>query len=160
LKDIILFILILSVFSCNKNKIKSERQPDKSNKIAFADVPQFENFYINKKGTLIVKSDEEWNNLGERYWNHYSGNGSKTPAPGIDFKNIMVIGIFWGANYSGCSNRVEVIKAIEIDEDKIIVTIDDLPSLGPCDMIVTPLQMVSLPKSDIPVIFKGNVPSD
>ena len=98
--------------------------------------------------------------MWEQYWNHYSGNGSKTPAPGIDFKNNMVIGIFWGANYSGCSNRVEVIKVIEKDDDKINLTIEDLPSLGPCDMIVAPLQMVSLPKSDLPVIFTGNVPSD
>lgn len=67
----------------------------------------------------------------------------------------MVIGIFWGEGYSGCTNQANAIQRIERKNAKIVLTLGKVSDLGPCDMVVFPLQVVKVSKSDSEVIIQG-----
>lgn len=92
------------------------------------------------------------------YWNLFSGSGEKTPPPSVNFDEEMVIAVHWGEGYSGCSNKVSAIDSIVKTRGSVEVIVSELPDLGPCDMIVYPIQMVRVPKTDLSVRFLGAPP--
>jgi hypothetical protein len=128
--------------------------------VPFVDIEEANNFAVKERGTAVLKNRTAWMALWEQYWNVYDGQGRKTPPPGIDFNKDMVIALFYGTGYSGCSNRVDVIEKIVRTRKRIEVRIRSLlpGELGPCCALVYPLQMVKVSKSNLPVVFMGDVP--
>lgn len=125
--------------------------------ISYENVQGFESFAVPTAGTAIIKDETTWLRYWRDYWNLYNDSG-KTPPPIVDFNKDMVIAIFYGNKYSGCSKRVEVIKDIKQNRGLIKVHLGPLPFLGVCRAIVEPIQMVKIPKSNLEVTFTGNVP--
>ena len=78
-------------------------------------------------------------------------------AEGVDYPGKMVIGVFWGAGFSGSQNRVEAISTIKAFNKRIEVNVGPLPvdySLA----IVYPIELVLVDRSDSRIVFKGKVP--
>jgi hypothetical protein len=146
----------LLLIACKSSRITAKQHLGLQ--IEFADIEAAGSYNVPLKGTSLIKSEAEWNEWWEKYWNRFSGSGEKTPPPAIDFEKRMVIIIHWGAGYSGCSNKVDVIERIQVMNDSLNVVVRDLPFLGPCDMEVYPLQMVEIARSNLPVRFTGSVP--
>lgn len=126
-------------------------------KIVFRNVEGYEKFFVPGAGTAVIKDDSTWLRYWRDYWNVYSDTG-KVPPPTIDFNKAMVVAVFYGAKYGGCSNKVEVIKDVRLDKNYIRVQLGSLPFLGLCRRVVAPIQMVEIPKSTRQVVFAGNVP--
>ncbi|MFQ5583633.1 MAG: hypothetical protein ACE5GL_04295 [Calditrichia bacterium] len=126
--------------------------------VNFVDMEEAGNFFIPEAGRQIIKSAESWQQLWEKYWNQYSGEGQKTAPPDVDFNRKMVVVLTWGQGYSGCANHVKTVEQVERTGDTLKIIIGPLPSLGPCDMKVAPVQMIRIPRMEIPIVFEGDVP--
>ena len=144
----ILSIVMALFLSCNDINERFELQ--------FSNVQRYGSFVFSNKGTTVINNIDDYNALWDN-WNNYDSDG-KTPLPQINFYSLMIIVIHYGSGYSGCTSEVDVIESIETDNEKIYITIGELPDLGPCDALVYPLQMVQLKKSSMVVVFKGNIP--
>jgi hypothetical protein len=127
-------------------------------KVSFENVEHYESFAIPIAGTDVIRDDSTWVGYWRAYWNNYSGTGEKTPPPSIDFSKEMVVAAYYGNTYSGCSNKVEVIQEVMLSPTSLRVKLGPLPFLGYCRAIVAPIHMVKIPKSDLEVVFTGNVP--
>ena len=128
--------------------------------VPFNDVENFGCFWsIPDAGTAVIKEDSTWLRYWENYWGCSDGTG-KTPPPAVDFSRQMVLGVFYGKGYSGNDNKVSVIREIWKSRTSLIVEVGPLPDLGFGDQTVMPLQMVTVPKSDLEVVFVGNVPGN
>jgi hypothetical protein len=111
-------------------------------------------FFIPDSGTTVIKSDSLWSWYWTQFWRCTYDGTRKTPAPRVDFSTNMVIAVHYGEGYSGCRNRVDVIKNIYRLRDTIHVAIDHLPFLGYCTAWIKPLEMVTISLSVNPVIFE------
>jgi hypothetical protein len=126
----------------------------------------FENFeearFINvtDAGTDVYRDNESWAALWYEYWKGVGEPGEEPPILPVDFNKEMVIAVFYGTGYSGCTNWIEVIEEIVKRSGQIEVRIRSFSEqeLGPCDAPAYPLHMVKLEKSCFPVIFVGEVP--
>lgn len=127
--------------------------------LSFETLDESQSFSVITAGTQVIRDEQAWTDLWELSWAIFNGQGEKTPPPSIDFANKMVIAVFWGGEYSGCSNGVEAIKQVRIINQQIEVEIGPLPDLGPCDAIVYPVHMILLDRSNLQVTFVGEVPS-
>jgi hypothetical protein len=108
-------------------------------------------------GPMVIGDDSTW----QSFWDQYSvcwGESAKTPPPTIDFQQNMVVAIFWGEHCQGCRNAVDAIDIYRVNSSHVEVYINPLPDLGPCFMITYPLQVVTIAKTPLPVIFTGNIP--
>lgn len=128
-----------------------------STPVHFENVENYGSFTIPVAGTDVIRADSTWQRYWRDYWNNWTATG-KTPAPVIDFTREMVVAVFYGEKYSGCSNEVEVIQDILQSPASLTVRIGPLPALGYCDARIAPLQMVRIPASTLPVTFTGMVP--
>ena len=148
---LVLFVLVLA--SC-------ESDTDTVIPIPFENIEEAGSFTVTVKGTAVFRDDAAWTDLWEQYWNVYGGQGAKTPPPRIDFEREMVIAVFYGSGFSGCSNGVEVFEDMVKTPEHIEVRVGSLPveDLGPCDALVYPLQMAKVRRSSLPVVFTGEVP--
>lgn len=151
---ILILVGVITIIACQSSKNMAKQ----SQSIEFANIAEARSFNVPESGTSVIKSQQEWKEWWEKYWNRFSGTGEKALPPDVDFKNRMVVGVYWGEGHSGCSNGVNVIRGIERIEDSLIVTVGELPDLGPCDMVVYPIQMVEIPAMDLPIRFLGAVP--
>ena len=85
--------------------------------------------------------------------------------PTVDFAQDMVVGVFWGAQGTGCFHYVGAIDSVRLRLDGVNTTgvieveIGPLPDLGVCAMNVVPLQVLVLENTITPVQFVGMVPS-
>ena len=149
---LVMFVLVL--VSCESD-IGDPETP-----VRFEDIEAANSFAVTAPGTAVFRDDAAWTALWEQYWITYDGQGGKTAPPRIGFDKDMVIAVFYGSGYSGCSNRIEVIEEIVETPRRIVVRIGSLSveDLGPCDALVYPLQMVKVRKSSLPVVFVGEVP--
>jgi len=127
-------------------------------RVTFENVEHYETFTIPIAGTDVIRDDSTWLRYWRAYWNNYSGTGEKTPPPSIDFSKQMVVAAFYGNKYSGCSNKVEVIREVLLCPTSLRVKLGPLPFLGFCRAIVAPIHMVKIPKSELEVVFTGNIP--
>lgn len=114
-------------------------------------------------------SDREPSNLTFRdettwkaFWNQHmfaaDSTGNRIPPPSIDFGKEMVLALFWGPGYAGCTNEANAISAIEIIDGKVVVQVREVQYLGPCRAMQHPRQVVTLARVDAPVVFMGKVP--
>ena len=128
--------------------------------VLFENIGEANSFVVTEPGIAVIRDDAAWKALWEEYWNTYDGQGAKTPPPGVDFDKEMVIAVFFGSGYSGCSSIVDVIESIVKTPRRIEVRVGalSLEDLGQCDALVYPLQMVKVKKSSLPVVFLGEVP--
>ncbi len=126
--------------------------------IPFETIAGADGFVLTRPGTQVFHEEPFWRTLWGTTWSITDGQGVKTPPPEIDFDRKMVIAVFWGEGYSGCSNGVEAINTIIQRDGEIVVLVVLLPDLGPCDAVVYPIQMVQLDQTDLPVVFEGDVP--
>lgn len=154
--DRIPLILCLSLISgCDDFGLVPNPTPEP---IAFESLPACRGFTISTAGADVIRADSVY----QRYWRDYrglsDGYGNKTPPPSIDFAEKMVLCVHYGTFYSGCSNYVEVVERVGRIGDTITVTVARLPDLGPCRMVVSPIQMVTIPQSSLKVVFAGEVP--
>ncbi len=133
---------------------------EKGTPFPFENIEEARNFHIPFAGTEVIQESTRLAYLWEHYWFSRNGQGEKTPLPYIDFEQKMVLAIFYGTGYSGCSNFVETIEAIIEISGNIEVRIGPLTNedLGACDAVIDPLQMVKIERSDLPVIFTGEIP--
>lgn len=127
--------------------------------LPFDNIEEAASFNIPTAGTEVIQDSARWINMWEQYWNRYNEQGKTTP-PYIDFEQKMVVAVFYGYGYSGCSNAVETIEAIIEISGEIEVRIGPLTGEYPvnCDAMILPLQMVEIERSDLAVIFKGRIP--
>ena len=85
--------------------------------------------------------------------------GGLVSIPEVDFESQLVIGVFYGGtSRSGCRSDVEVVEAVRLEDDVLVVEIRPLPNLGMCDMIVYPAEMVVVSARSRDVRFVGDVP--
>lgn len=142
-------VIMLGQISCGSN-------PAEVTPLPFENLTEAEYFRVQYPATVVIQDDAAWNQLWEDYWTRQDSMG-RTPPPAVDFEQDMVIAVFWGCGYSGCYRWVEAIEKIIIRSGRIEVHIGPLPDLGDCQMIVCPLQIVRMRKSEIPVVFIGDV---
>ncbi len=147
--------LIGALLLCACNDHLSEPQPVPK-PIAFQEVDsgKYDCFYIPDSGTTVICSESLWVSYWQQYWLCTSDGRTKTPPPGVDFSRDIVLAVHYGEGYSGCRNRVDVIRNIYLMKDTIHVAIDRLPSPGVCLAWIRPLQMVTIPQSTHPVLFE------
>ena len=140
---------LLALLSCNSSN-KLENQP--SIELNFTPL-KATRFVIPAAGTAVIKNEAQWKHLAARF----SPLGTHAPPPEVNFDSEMVILSFWGT-HSGCSDEVETISSIRLLSSSMEVWVDPLPSLGDCEMLVYPLEMVLTQKTELPIIFKGSAP--
>ena len=126
--------------------------------MTFETIEGADGFVLTTPGTEVIRAEGSWDALWDNAWSITNAQGVKTPPPTIDFTTKMVIAVFWGDGFSGCDNGVQAIETIVQREGEIVVLVGPLPELGLCEAIVYPVQMVQIDRSDLPVVFEGEVP--
>ena len=124
--------------------------------IAFENIEDAWGFGL-RAGTMVIREEGAWTALGDSTWNFVDDDGLFAPLPAIDFTRKMVIAVSWGS-MGGCPQDVQAIETIVQREGEIVVVVGPLPDLGGCDALFTPVQMVQIDRSDLPVVFEGEVP--
>lgn len=133
---------------------------DEGDPIDFEDVESAERLDVQQAQTVVFRSEAGWETFWYEHVNSYGSEGNKTPPPPIDFESRMLIGVFWGEGYSGCSNYVQAIEGVKERESRIEVEVGELPDLGACRAFVYPLQVIKMKRSDQSVRFIGKVPAE
>ncbi len=137
---------LLLVSSCDLFKDDS----DKGVPLAFEAIEEVDGLRIVEPGTAVFRDQPSWEALWPILPNH--------SAPAVDFDQYILIGVFWGAGYSGSWNRVEAITGILEFRDRIEVTIGTSLDVGPGDALVYPIEVVRVERRELPIVFKGEVP--
>lgn len=148
-----LVLLAGSMFDCGGLVIDEPAQ-----ELAYESFEEAQHFAVLEPGVQVIRSEAVWTALWEETGNLYDDSGEKAPAPDVDFSQHMIIAIFWGDGYSGCSSGVEAVEAVWLRDNEIEVRVGPLPDLGPCDALVYPVQMLRVAASNRSVIFRGEVP--
>jgi hypothetical protein len=103
--------------------------------------------------TAVFRTNEAWTKFLAEHWQRLAPS-----PPAVDFGRYMLVGLFWGWHSHGCDDLVEVVERVVSDEQNITIEVGQLPELGPCRRIATPLQVIRLDTSDLPVRFTGHPP--
>ncbi len=151
-------VLLPVLFGCDNASVEDEELT--SSVMTFETIEEAAGFVVNTPGTEVIRAEQPWAVLWDDAWSITNEDGVKTPPPSIDFNTKMVIAVFWGSGFSGCSNGVQAIETIVQRQGEIVVLVGPLPDLGLCDAIVYPIQMVQIDHSDLPVVFEGEVPGN
>ena len=122
----------------------------------FSEIPSAQFFRVQQPGTAVFRSEAEWKAFRDVHFMYILGMPIMPPI--ADFEREIVIGIFWGTGYGGCRNVTQSIERVQIANNVVEVKVGPLSDLGSCKMLVAPLQIVKIPKTDLPVVFVGNVP--
>lgn len=113
---------------------------------------------VEEPTARVFRSQAEWTAFWDKYVNAFSGPGP-IPAPEVDFERDMLIGVFAGnRGLSGCSNLAHLITHAEVNQGIFRVEVVRPSGLGPCAMIVYPLDVMIVPQFDGRVEFVGFVP--
>lgn len=123
--------------------------------VSFSNVERVENLRVRISGTTVIRSRFDW----ERFWKKHGGD---VPVPTADFNRQTVLGVFYGGSlHGGCRSRVHVIREVRQEGETLSVDVGKLPDLGPCRMVVHPIDLVAVdvdPSQALDVDFKGQVP--
>ncbi|NIM60838.1 MAG: hypothetical protein GTO30_04060 [Acidobacteria bacterium] len=109
--------------------------------------------------TLVFRDQATW----DAFWQAHAPLAGSAPVH--DFSREMLIGVFWGAQGTGCVEFVNSIRSVRARIDgvnmlgTIEVDIGPLPPLGSCATPINPLQVVTVEATITPVEFVGLVPS-
>lgn len=133
--------------------------------LPFTYLPDFEKFSVSEPGIVVYKDQQAWLDLWEQSWTESDANG-RTPPPEVDFSQKMVIAVFYGQGFSGCSARVELIEAVEetcpvaCADNQLRLRLKSLPEdLGDCREAITPLSMIVVDRNDLELLVEGPSPN-
>lgn len=146
--------LLPALLSCNSTSVEDE--PLARGVITFETIENALGFSM-RTGTMVIREEAAWIALADTAWLFVGDDGLFAPPPTIDFTRKMVIALSWGG-VGGCPQDVEAIETIVEREGEIVVVVGPLPDFGGCDALFTAIQMVQIDRSDLPVIFEGEVP--
>ncbi|MCP4545221.1 MAG: hypothetical protein GY835_01995 [bacterium] len=144
---------LLLVASCGKSAGPGGQAAD-GTPVPFQNILSQCSFTVNDPATSVYMDSTTWGQLWSQYCGAYE-------VPAVDFDSEMVLAVFYGGgSYSGCQSWVEVIVSITATDDQIVVNIGPLDEdqLGACDGMAFPIQLVRIDRSDLPVVFTGNLP--
>jgi len=107
---------------------------------------------INEPREVVIKDASSW----AKFWaEHQSNRGTPIPAPVVDFKKQMVVGIFIGdRGSSGFSVEITDIK--EVGKETIVSYRETHPSSGRMQLRVMtqPYPLRAIPRTNRPIRFK------
>ena len=128
--------------------------------LQFSDIENMRYFRVEQPKTLVIRTQKEWDSfLRGSFFPPSNLHGVDFPR--VDFNEEMVIGVFWGGGckYSGCTNVSRSIERLVMSLNGIEVKVGPLQDLGLCEACVSPLHIVKVEKSELPVVFVGNLPA-
>ena len=161
MKSQYLIFLVLAAISgsCNTNKTPLQFETDNMQETPLQyEIIGSDGFHVDSSGTQIYRDQGEWTLLWEKNWSIFNSSGEKTSPPSIDFSENMVIAIFYGKQSSACPNLDDIIRSVSKKSDRLEVELGVVNLEGPCDAISWPSIMLKVEKSDLPVMFIGDVP--
>ncbi len=126
--------------------------------VPFANLEEARFLSVGKPRNLIFRDETRWKDFWDRHMFATDSTGNRIPPPSIDFGKEMVLALFWGPGYGGCTNEANAISTIEIVDSKVIVNVGEVQFLGLCRAMQHPQQVVTLEKVDLSVVLKGKVP--
>lgn len=111
---------------------------------------------IGDPGALVIRDAESLRTLWQRF-----ADARISPPPRIDFTREMVAVVSMGG-MDGCSSAARYVWRVEQGRDSLFVVLayDGYPAALPfdtCAMVVAPVDVVVLARSDAPVAFTGYV---
>lgn len=127
--------------------------------LPFQNVKDAEPLKVQTAHTAVFRSEAAWTAFWEEHVTRINANGEQVAPPAVDFDEDMLIAVFWGdKGYAGCSFFAEAIKSVSAESKALTVEVGKLPDLGPCQMLVMPLQVIKVGRTETTVAFKGHVP--
>lgn len=144
IRTFLLIALVAISIGCASS---GERVPQRMGAVKFSRLKNIAPDEMLPVGTMVIRTKAEWKKI-------FSAS-PRIDSQSIDFDKSMVICIGWGMRFSGCFNEVETVKLIEMRADEIEVVLGPFPDLGPCEMIVYPIELIVIDQSDLPVRFSG-----
>jgi hypothetical protein len=146
------YILLFAVLLVGCDLLSSS---DSGEPVSFSNVERGENLRVRISGTTVIRSRADW----KTFWKKHGGEG---PLPAVDFDHQTVLGVFYGGSFhAGCRSRVDVIREVRQEGETLSVDVRKLPDLGPCRMVVHPIEVVAVevpPSQALDVGFRGQVP--
>lgn len=146
------YVLLSAVVLTGCDLLSSSESGDP---VSFSNVERVENLRVRISGTTVIRSRSDW----KTFWMKHEGD---VPIPTVDFNRQIVVGVFYGGSlHGGCRSRVDVIRDVHQEGEILSVEVGKLPDLGPCRMIVYPIDVVTVnvsPSKALDVNFKGKVP--
>lgn len=134
--------------------------PGSGQTLSFQNVKDAEPLRVQEAQTAVFRREAAWTSFWNDHVTARDSDGEKIAPPSIDFDEHMLIAVFWGNNgYGGCSSFAEAIESVSATSGRVIVSVGRLPDLGPCRMVVFPLQVIKVKRTEQPVEFSGRVPS-
>ena len=107
-------------------------------------------YYTDSFQSRLARSDSEWQAL----WFSHTGANPPPPAPAVDFRRWMVIGLFLGGRPSGCYD-IQVREVLLLAQAIEVVYTEDTPNGSGCPaVIVSPYEFISIPTTALPVRFR------
>jgi hypothetical protein len=100
---------------------------------------------------LIISDSNTWNELMTKI-NSVNNNSEGFTETNIDFANFMVIAVF-DKVYGNGGHSIDIIKITE-NENKVIVTIDNVLKGDATSVMTQPYQIVKIRKTDKLIIFE------
>ncbi len=126
--------------------------------VPFANVEEARFLSVGEPKNLIFRDQTRWKAFWDRYMFATDSAGNRIPPPSIAFEKEMVLALFWGLGYGGCTNEANAISTIEIIDGKVVVNVGEVQFLGLCRAVQHPQQVITLGRVDLPVVLKGKVP--
>ena len=133
---------------------------DVDDDLSFRNVSGSGNLHVLEPGTAVFNDAVSW----EAFWTAHAidldGDGTRLPAPEVDFERETVAAVFLGSR-SGCGHFIEMIRGVRVQGDAALVEVrlPSSPSLWTCDMVVFPIHVVAFDKME-EVRFSGDVPGE
>lgn len=144
----IVLLLSLCIWQCGHSTFDLPDTED----LPVTTLEKTEGFRVPTAGHVVIRDSTKYARFVERYWVR-----DDTP-PEIDFSQNQLLGVFYGAHYSGCQSEVEVIDKVRYFVSSMFVEVGDLPDLGLCEAIVAPHQFAVVPSRMGTVFFQGQAP--
>lgn len=119
--------------------------------VAFTTLALGDQSGIRVQMRVVVRTQTEWQALWQK---HTAGLPRPLARPAIDFSRETIIGIFAGEVAS--PTRVAVAKIVQQEKQLVVVYRVGELQPGPPELdgrMITPFQIVRLPRSALPVVF-------
>ncbi len=103
--------------------------------------------WVPQRAGRVFRSRDEW----AMFWSGYRRDTRELPE--IDFNRKTVIGAFWG-KHSGCGNyHPTFIPSVGTSGDTVYVQVNfpKRGNFGGCDAEITPMHLISIKKTELPV---------
>lgn len=106
---------------------------------------------ISLPGVMVIRDTAAWHAL----WRRFPREGATPPT--VDFAREMVAAVSRGYT-SGCSHSAIYVSGVERGRDTLFVVLGHPSDFGPevtCAMEIEPVDLVVVPRGDLPVRFVG-----